>query len=59
MFFVRYDPDGDNEINNTETGRILDDIDNDRLDRAPPTPTMGDITRYIYISNQQRIEYNY
>ena len=46
MFFVRYDVDGNFEFNNEETGRILDDIDHDRLDRAPEAPDVGDITRY-------------
>merc|ERR1712038_2119715 len=45
MFFVRYDVDGNFEFNNEETGRILDDIDHDRLDRAPEAPDVGDITR--------------
>ena len=47
MFFVRYDVDGNFEFNNEETGRILDDIDHDRLDRAPEAPDVGDITRYV------------
>ena len=45
MFFVRYDVDGNFEFDNAETGRILDDMDHDRLDRAPERATVGDITR--------------
>ena len=47
MFFVRYDVDGNFEFNNEETGKILDDIDHDRIDRAPEAPDVGDITRYV------------
>ena len=34
MFFVRYDTDGDFEFNKEETGKILDDLDHDRLDKV-------------------------
>ena len=44
MFFVRYDTDGDFEFNKEETGKILDDLDHDRLD-AVNKPSVGDITR--------------
>ena len=47
MFFVRYDVDGNFEFNNEEAGKILDDIDHDRIDRAPEAPDVGDITRYV------------
>ena len=57
MFFVRYDVDGNFEFNNEETGRILDDIDHDRMDRAPEGPDVGDITRYAY--NSYFISFNY
>lgn len=44
MFFVRYDTDGDFEFSKEETGKILDDLDHDRLDSVDK-PTQGDITR--------------
>ena len=44
MFFVRYDTDGDFEFNKEETGKILDDLDHNRMDRVQ-MPTQGDITR--------------
>ena len=44
MFFVRYDTDGDFEFNKEETGKILDDLDHDRLDHVVK-PSQGDITR--------------
>ena len=44
MFFVRYDTDGDFEFSKEETGKILDDLDHDRLDTVDK-PTQGDITR--------------
>ena len=44
MFFVRYDTDGDFEFNKEETGKILDDLDHDRLDRVAK-PDRPDITR--------------
>ena len=51
MFFVRYDRDGNFEFDNSETGKILDDIDRDRMDKAPPTPSAADITRCIFTNN--------
>ena len=45
MFFVRYDTDGDFEFNKQEMGKILDDLDHDRIDRAPAAASKGDITR--------------
>ena len=44
MFFVRYDTDGDFEFSKEETGKILDDLDHDRLDRVDKE-VKADITR--------------
>ena len=46
MFFVRYDVDGDFQFNNSETGRILDDLDHNRVERIPETSNGTDSTRY-------------
>ena len=46
MFFVRYDVDGDFQFNNSETGRILDDLDHNRVERVPETSNETDLTRY-------------
>jgi hypothetical protein len=44
MFFVRYDTDGDFEFSKEETGKILDDLDHDRIDTVNKQP-LADITR--------------
>ena len=46
MFFVRYDVDGDFQFNNSETGRILDDLDHNRVERVTETSNETDLTRY-------------
>ena len=46
MFFVRYDVDGDFQFNNSETGRILDDLDHNLVERVPETSNETDHTRY-------------
>ena len=57
MFFVRYDVDGDFQFNNSETGRILDDLDHNRVERVSETLNETDFTRYykgyqkIYLSH--------
>ena len=46
MFFVRYDVDGDFQFNNSETGRILDDLDHNRVERLPEPSNETDLARY-------------
>ena len=46
MFFVRYDVDGDFQFNNSETGRILDDLDHNRVERVTETSNETVVTRY-------------
>ena len=44
MFFARYDRDGNFVFTTDETNRILNDIDNDRVDRPPSVQSNRPLT---------------